>query len=57
MNLLNYTKKLFDTINFYDKKVKKNNYPNNMTNPFQPPNPPTLTIIWIDGKEDNDKLF
>ena len=54
MNLLNYTKKLFDTINFYDKNLKKHNYPNDMTNPFGKKHPQTLTIIWVDK---NDRRF
>jgi len=50
MNLLNYTKKLYEKINFYDRILKPKNFDKNMTNPFS--KPLNVTIIWV---ENNDK--
>lgn len=50
MNLLAYTKKLYEQINMYDK-IAKNPYLNKgPDNPFYQPK--DITIIWIDKKDD-----
>lgn len=50
MNLLAYTKKLYEKINFYDKAAK-NAYPNYSSNPFC--KPVNVTIIWVEDKKDD----
>lgn len=50
MNLLTYTKKLYEKINFYDKILKPRNFDINMSNPFA--KPLNITIIWV---ENDDK--
>ncbi len=52
MDFLNYTKKLFKKINFYDKNIKNTNYKSSNPNPFNVKEPMSLTIIWV---ENNDK--
>lgn len=54
MNLLNYTKNLYNKINFYDKIIKSKNFPNNISNPFAKQCPSIFTVIWV---EKNDKNF
>lgn len=50
MNLLAYTKKLYEKINAFDK-IAKNPYLNKgTTNPFYKPQ--NVTIIWVDKKDD-----
>ncbi len=50
MNLLAYTKKLYEKINTFDK-IAKNPYLNKgTTNPFYKPQ--NVTIIWVDKKDD-----
>ena len=49
MNLFTYTKKLYEKINIYDK-VTKNSYKSFVSNPFCKPQ--TITIIWVDKKDD-----
>lgn len=50
MNLLNYTKKLYDRINAFDK-IAKNPYLNKgPKNPFYKPQ--NVTIIWVENKDD-----
>lgn len=46
MNLLTYTKKLYEKINFYDKVFKNKNFDNYASNPFN--NPKSLTVIWVE---------
>ncbi len=50
MNLLAYTKKLYEKVNFYDKIIKSKNFNEYSINPFA--KPITLTVIWIE--DDND---
>lgn len=50
MNLLDYTKKLYEKINFYDKTAK-NNYYKYSSNPFC--KPVNVTIIWVDETKDD----
>jgi len=47
MDLLNYTKKLYKKIEFYDGKVKGSNFDKNNPNPFCIKEPVNLTIIWV----------
>lgn len=54
MNLLSYTRKLYEKINLYDKFLKNKNFPNNISNPFAPKETPVLTIIWV---EEDDKFY
>lgn len=56
MNLLSYTKKIAEKINFYDEIAKTAMSDFNMLNPFAP-QPTNITIIWIDGNDENFKDF
>ena len=47
MNLLNYTQKLYEKINFYDKILNNSNYDKNNPNPFSIKEPQNITIIWV----------
>ena len=49
MNLLAYTKKLYEQIAYYDA-LTKNRF-SNITNPFF--KPLNITIIWVDEKEED----
>lgn len=49
MNLLTYTKQLYEKINFYDKLFKQQNLDISMTNPFA--KPLNITIIWLESDE------
>lgn len=52
MNLLNYTKKLYEKINAYDKMAKNPYLDKGPKNPFcQPQN---LTVIWVEEKKDDN---
>ena len=46
MNLLAYTKKLYEKISFYDKAFNRKNFDVNVTNPFA--RPLNVTVIWIE---------
>lgn len=50
MNLLAYTKKIYEKINFYDKTFKNKNFNVNFTNPFA--KPINVTVIWVE-KDNN----
>lgn len=50
MNLLAYTKKLYEKINAYDKIAKNPYTDNSLSNPFCKPR--NFTIIWVDKKDD-----
>ena len=50
MNLLSYTKKLAEKINFYDEIVKSSLSDFNLSNPFAAP--VNITVIWIDGDDE-----
>lgn len=50
MNLLSYTKKIADKINFYDNIVKTALSDFNFSNPFAPPI--NITVIWIDSGDN-----
>ncbi len=54
MNLLAYTKKLYEKINFYDKIIKNKNFPTNISNPFAAKQPVNLTIIWVEDEYHNN---
>ncbi len=54
MNLLAYTKRLYEKINFYDRIIKSQNFPNNISNPFAKQQPVNLTIIWVDNDNSNN---
>lgn len=50
MNLLSYTQKIAEKINFYDEIAKSALSNFNLTNPFAHSNDPVnITIIWIEG--------
>ena len=49
MNLLAYTKKLYEQIAYYDALTKNKFFDSNMTNPFS--KPINITIIWVDEKD------
>ena len=52
MNLLSYTKRIAEKINFYDE-IAKSAFSNfNLTNPFVQNDPINITIIWIEGDDD-----
>lgn len=51
MNLLAYTKKLYEKINSYDKFAKNHYFAKDFTNPFAKPQ--NITIIWVDKKDDS----
>ena len=53
MNLLSYTKKIAEKINFYDDFAKNAMSNLNLINPFQPKPPLNITIIWIEDKFDS----
>lgn len=48
MNLLAYTKKLYEKINAYDKIAKNPYVDKGPANPFYQPK--NVTIIWVDKK-------
>ncbi len=50
MNLLAYTKKLYEKINEYDKIAKNPYTQKGLDNPFRKPE--NITIIWVDKKDD-----
>ena len=50
MNLQNYTKKLYEKINAYDKIAKNPYTEKGVKNPFCKPQ--NVTIIWVDKKEE-----
>jgi len=51
MNLLNYTKKLYEKIKFYDKITRKS--PDKyLSNPFA--RPVNLTVIWVENRENQN---
>lgn len=54
MNLLAYTKKLSEQINFYDLMAKNNFLNPNVTNPFKKTftEPINVTIIWVENDSD-----
>jgi len=52
MNLLSYTKKIAEKINFYDEIAKASLSDYNIFNPFVKNQPLNITIIWIDEKND-----
>ena len=54
MDLLNYTKKLYNKIKFYDNKIKDTNFDKSNPNPFYIREPVNLTVIWI--QENDTKL-
>lgn len=51
MNLLAYTKKLYEKIYAFDKIAKNPYLEKGPTNPFL--RPKNVTIIWVDKKDDN----
>lgn len=56
MNLLSYTRKIAEKINFYDEIAKNALSDFAIANPFipQPPQQPVnITIIWIDGENES----
>ena len=53
MNLLSYTKKIAEKINFYDEIVKSSLSDFNLSNPFTPPI--NITLIWIDDNDDTHR--
>lgn len=56
MNLLAYTKKLYEKIRFYDSVLKNKNFDDDYGNPFR--EPLNITIIWFDNDdEDNWNIF
>lgn len=55
MNLLAYTKKLYEKIRFYDSVLKNKNFDNDFENPFC--KPLNITIIWFDNDNDNDENY
>ena len=52
MNLLSYTKRIAEKINFYDEIAKSALSNFNLTNPFVQNDPINITIIWIEGDDD-----
>lgn len=50
MNLLAYTKKLYEKINAYDKLAKNHYMDKGPLNPFYKPR--NVTIVWVDKKDD-----
>lgn len=52
MNLLHYTKKLYEKINNYDKMAQNPYLNREPRNPFLKPE--NITIIWIEKKDDSD---
>lgn len=50
MNLLAYTKKLYEKINKYDKLAKNPYMDKGPMNPFYKPR--NVTIVWVDKKDD-----
>ena len=51
MNLLSYTKKIAEKINFYDEIVKNSLSDFSLSNPFA--HPVNITVIWIDDDDDD----
>ena len=49
MNLLSYTKRIAEKINFYDEIARSALANFNLTNPFAHNDPVNITIIWIEG--------
>jgi hypothetical protein len=56
MNLLNYTKTLYNMINKYDKILKATNFECVGNNPFCIETPLNLTVVWTEIS-DNKKKF
>ncbi len=52
MNLLAYTKKLYEKINAYDKIAKNPYTEKGSQNPFCKPQ--NITVIWIDKKDNSN---
>ncbi|MBO8430156.1 hypothetical protein IAC76_02095 [Spirochaetes bacterium] len=52
MNLLHYTKKLYEKINKYDKMAQNPYLNKGPDNPFL--RPKNFTIIWIEKNENSD---
>ena len=50
MNLLAYTKKLYEKILFYDSVLKNKNFDDDYGNPFR--EPLNITIIWFDNDDE-----
>lgn len=50
MNLLAYTKKLYEKIRFYDSVLKNKNFDDDYGNPFR--EPLSITIIWFDNDDE-----
>lgn len=50
MNLLAYTKKLYEKIRFYDSVLKNKNFDDDYGNPFR--EPLNITIIWFDNDDE-----
>jgi hypothetical protein len=48
MNLLNYTKKIYEKIKYYDNNLKNKNFNKDKTNPFSVKEPENITIIWTE---------
>lgn len=55
MNLLSYTQKIAEKINFYDEIAKTALSSFGISNPFTPTaqQPINITIIWIEDENDN----
>lgn len=51
MNLLNYTRKLREKLNFYNTYAK-NNFESSYNNPFFRKEAFDITIIWVEGEEN-----
>lgn len=50
MNLLNYTKTLYEKINAFDKMAQNPYMEKGPKNPFYKPE--NLTVIWVEEKKD-----
>lgn len=52
MDLLAYTRKLAEKINYYDRLVKSLKLDFSLHNPFKPDT--ELIVIWVENRSDND---
>jgi len=52
MNLLNYTKKLYEKITYYDNFIKNTNFTDQKQNPFRKQEENHITIIWVQNEKD-----